>query len=160
MRTYNCGEGPFNFTIRYLSVSEVWLNVFMNDWSLDNRAGRHFFKEHRCMHAHIITNICTVSNMLDLNQLKANTNISWELLWSSISFFLNGPWGNALTGSSSNIFNKSTAKRGNIRLKGCIRKWEQNLGCRSPKDRNKKGNTFSKRRQWCLVNSGYILILW
>ena len=58
------------------------------------------------------------------------------------------------------LFNKSTAKRGNIRPKVCIRQWEQNLGCWSPKDRNKNRNTFSKRRQWCLVNSGYILIVW
>ena len=154
MRTYKCERALL--ILQY----DTWVfqrfglkySCMTGHWTIE-RVGI-FFKEHRCMHAHIITNICTVSNMLDLNQLKANTNISWELLWSSISFFLNGPWGNALTGSSSNIFNKSTAKRGNIRLKGCIRKWEQNLGCWSPKDRNKKGNTFSKRRK------GYILILW
>ena len=69
----------------------------------------------------------------------------------SIPFILFKIWPGQAT-----IRNKSTTKRGNKRLEGCIRKWEQNIGCWSPKDRNKKGNTFSKRRQWCLVNSGYI----
>jgi len=49
-----------------------------------------------------------------------------------------------------NISKQVHRKAGNIRPKGCIRKWEQNLDCWSPKDSNKKGNTFSKRRQWCL----------